>query len=515
VTAEAITTGPGVGLQYRWPAALVLLALAWLLTLWLLWPSVVSISHVWLNSETYAHGIIILPLALFLAWTRRKELTQVAPRPWAWGLLWIAAAGLAWLLARSVDVKTVQHFALVAMLPGLVLTLLGPRVAWVLVFPLAYIFFAVPFGDFIVPILMDYTAWFTVLMLRISGLAVYSDGYYISIPAGNFVVVEACSGVRYLIASVALGLMYAYLSYRSIWRRLALVALAIALPILANGLRAYGIVMVAHWTDMKHAVGVDHLIYGWVFFGFVMVLLFWIGSLWWEKDGEGGPVAPQSQAVAGVVSMPFLALLLVGLVLVLAAPRGIEQWVENRALEIAATTPAALPGNMRAWSGPEEVPEGWRPLYHDAHTELAGLYRADGAALELHLFQYLNHGRGSEIVSWRNQINDGRIWRRSSERSLRLVNAEAGPGRVHETVLRGNGDQRRLVWHWYQVGDHATISGVEVKLREAAAVFQGDGRGAFLVAVSAEGDLISLDDMRERLARFVQVLPLPLGYGDE
>jgi exosortase/archaeosortase family protein len=161
----------------------------------------------------------------------------------------------------------------------------------------------VPFGDFIVPVLQEYTAWFAVWLLQLSGLPMYREGLYISIPAGDFVVAEECSGVRYLIASVALGLIYAYISYRSVWRRAALVALAIALPIIANGIRAWGIIMIAHWTDMEHAVGVDHLIYGWVFFGFVMLLLFWLGSLWWEK----GPTRQARRSGGGLTGLHPLA----------------------------------------------------------------------------------------------------------------------------------------------------------------------------------------------------------------
>jgi exosortase A len=502
------------GLPYGWPAALTLLALFSLLAAAFLWPSVQSITHIWFNSETYAHGVIIPALALFLAWTRRRELARVVPEPTTWGILWLVAAGLAWILARSVDVKVVQHFALMAMLPGLVVTLLGVQVARILVFPLAYLFFAVPFGDFIVPVLQEYTAWFAVWLLQLSGLPMYREGLYISIPAGDFVVAEECSGVRYLFASVALGLIYAYISYRSLWRRAALVALAIALPIIANGIRAWGIIMIAHWTDMKHAVGVDHLIYGWVFFGFVMLLLFWLGSLWWEKGDHAPSGAPE--AAMSPRNMPLLssAGLLLALVAVLAAPRGGELWMEQRARSVVWEEPPSLPVAPAGWSGPHEGADDWRPRYFDADTEMAGVYRSGGDTVELHLYRYPNLGQGSEIVSWRNRIYDGTTWRRSSERTQSLSLNGGVTLQVHETVLRGPGGVRRIVWHWYQVGDHATRRGVEVKLREAAAVFAGDGRGAFLVAASTE-DADPLDPARERLARFVRELSLPLGYASD
>ncbi len=69
---------------------------------------------------------------------------------------------------------------------------------------------------------------------------------------------------------------------------------SILFPIVANWLRAYMIVMIAHLSEMKYATGVDHLIYGWVFFGFVMLILFWIGSFWRED------VAPEQPDAAGI-----------------------------------------------------------------------------------------------------------------------------------------------------------------------------------------------------------------------
>jgi exosortase/archaeosortase family protein len=89
--------------------------------------------------------------------------------------------------------------------------------------------------------------------------------------------------VRYLIASLALGTLYAYLTYASIWRRLTFIACSAIVPIFANGLRAYIIVMLGHLSDMKLAAGVDHLIYGWVFFGIVIFIMFWIGGYFSDR----------------------------------------------------------------------------------------------------------------------------------------------------------------------------------------------------------------------------------------
>ena len=142
-----------------------------------------------------------------------------------------------------------------------------------------------PFGEALIPPLIDFTADFTVTALQLTGIPVYREGSFFTIPSGNWSVVEACSGLRYLIASFTLGALYAYLTYRSLKRRLIFIALSVIVPIIANGVRAYLIVMTGHLSDMSLAVGIDHLIYGWVFFGLVMLLLFWAGSFW-REDGR-------------------------------------------------------------------------------------------------------------------------------------------------------------------------------------------------------------------------------------
>ena len=175
------------------------------------------------------------------------------------------------------------QYALVAMVAATVVALAGRRAAWALAFPLGVLLLAVPFGEAFLPRMMEWTADFTVAALRMSGIPVYREGTFFTIPSGNWAVAEACSGLRYLIASVTVGAVYAYLIYRSWWKRALFLALSTVVPIGANFVRAYMIVLVGHLSSMKLAVGVDHLIYGWVFFGLVIGLLFWLGAFWRES----------------------------------------------------------------------------------------------------------------------------------------------------------------------------------------------------------------------------------------
>ena len=97
---------------------------------------------------------------------------------------------------------------------------LGIDVALTILFPLMFLFFGVPFGEFVVPTMMELTADFTVSALQFSAVPVFREGQHFIIPSGSWSVIDECSGVRYLMASFMVGTLFAYLNYRSLRRRL-------------------------------------------------------------------------------------------------------------------------------------------------------------------------------------------------------------------------------------------------------------------------------------------------------
>ena len=146
----------------------------------------------------------------------------------------------------------------------------SPRVTAALLFPLAYMLFLVPFGDELVPALQAVTASLAVNLTHASGVPAIVDGIFIDTPAGLFEVAEACSGVKFLVAMIALGTLVAHLCFESPRRRAVFMAACIVVPVLANGVRAWGTIYVAQSQGVEFAAGFDHIVYGWVFFALVM-----------------------------------------------------------------------------------------------------------------------------------------------------------------------------------------------------------------------------------------------------
>jgi exosortase A len=192
----AVSAGVADDDRASWRSALPALAIA---LVWICaWYAATGRAMVdtWAHTETYAHGFVVAPISLWLVWRMRERLRAMAPRPSWSAVVLLAAAGFGWLLGQFGGVNALSQASFVAMLVLTVPALLGVRVARALMFPLGFLFFAVPIGDFLLPTLMERTADFTVAALRDSGVPVYREGMLIVIPTGRWSIVEACSGVR-------------------------------------------------------------------------------------------------------------------------------------------------------------------------------------------------------------------------------------------------------------------------------------------------------------------------------
>jgi len=477
-------------------ANLAALLLAFALVIALYHATFYSMLQVWWRSPTFAHGFLIAPISVWLAWRQRTRLQQLADqslRPALAGLLaamlLFVLLGMAWLLAELAHVQVMQQFAAIALLPVCALAMLGWQGLALLGFPLAYLFLCVPFGEVLLAPLIDFTASFTVTALQWSGVPVFREGSYFSLPTGNWSVVEACSGLRYLIASLALGALFAYLHFRHPARRLAVVTIALLLPILANGVRAYLIVMLGHTSGMRLAVGVDHLIYGWLFFGLLALLLYAISRRWREPALPPLPYALPlitGQLRADGARRAKLALLAC---LPLCAAWPALAWALERqaptlhqhALQQHPLYIAPVPG----WQRSAPIAGSWQAPMAGTPLQLFASEMQGQASVQLQLAWYARQTPSSELLARLDQPNGGHAML-LAERT-RSAALPSGVLQVRESVL-AQGGQRRLVWRLYRQGGVDTVNGALIKLLLARGkLLQGRQDGAAII-VSASYD---------------------------
>jgi exosortase A len=470
--------------MWRTPAMLTLALIATVFAVF--WQTSWSVVSIWIRSETFTHGFLILPISGYLIWKRREELLRNAPAPNWWGIPVLILLGVVWLIAHAVSVLVLEQLAMMAMVPTLVWTVLGWQATWAIAFPLAFLFLAVPMGEALIPYMMDFTANFTVTALHLTGVPVYQEGTFFDIPGGRWSVVEGCSGVRYLIASGTLGCLYGYLTYHRLSRRLLFIALSVIVPVIANGLRAYMIVMIAYLSDMRLALGIDHLIYGWVFFGVVMLLLFWLGSFWREDiPGEppGGRVgqAPLSPADFAPRSA-FLAVS--GTVLVAVATWPILGSHLSTVNDIPVKASLADPVPHGAWHFADRPLTKWRPTYINTDASLDRTYRNGDRRVSVYLAYYRRQRQGAELINSDNVLIPQKdpVWRQTAD-SPYQVTINGKRWEVRLAKMRSD-RQDLLVWYWFWVNGRTTTNHYLAKLWDAKAKLLGQTGDAAAVIIS-------------------------------
>ena len=482
-------------------AGLVVSAIFWLLA----WygDTLRTMVETWIHSETFAHGFLIIPISGWMVWRRRHAIMALNPRPNAWMLLPLALVGVVWLLGDLASVVVVQQYCLVLMMLFLAATILGNAIVKELAFPLLFLLFAVPFGEVLLPVLMEHTADFAVFALRLSGIPVYREGLYFTVPSGNWSVVEACSGLRYLIASLTLGFLYAYLTYRSFVRRAVFVVLSIVVPIVANWFRAYMIVMIGHLSSMKLAVGVDHLIYGWLFFGVVMLLLFWIGSFWREDEDSFENLA-NTRASKPIGRRTWIAIAIATVVSagVLTASPIAASYLRGGS---HAQPVVQIPPGLAGWQLGSGTLSDWSPHFVNPNASIRQVYVDGAKRVELYVGYYRNQRQSAELITSGNTLvhSANKVWGNIGD-THREVTVNGNAIVLSESRLRSH-VSRLLVWHWYWIDGQYTTNPYWAKVLQAKSQFIGRGDDGAVIIVSTELDEKG-DAAADRLQAFVNAM---------
>jgi exosortase A len=447
----------------HWRSALAPTAAAALLVAFAFASDWARIATIAWGSSTFNHILLIPAILVWMVAQRAPELRELTPRAWWPGAVLTLAGVIVWLLGAFSGMDLARQLGAVAVLVSLVPLFLGVRVSAALIFPLLYAFLLVPIGEELVPALQLLTAEITIALVEASGIPAVIEGVFIDTPAGLFEVAEACSGVKFLIAMVALGLLAANICFVS-WKRRVLFMLAcVIVPILANGLRAFATIWIAQSIGAERAVGIDHIIYGWVFFAVVVAIL--LAAAWPFFDRAPSARFADVDAIAASPLLDRLEPLriapLTALAMLALAVGGVHAWAgAGDALRADLPGQVALP-QIEGWE-PVPLPAdalAWQPKAEGAEHRLSGRYRdAQGREVDVFLALYSSQGDGREPGGFGQGAlppESGWSWH------------SPGPAfaRGKSEVLRGDDGALRLAVTWYVSGELVTGSNVKLKLR--------------------------------------------------
>jgi EpsI family protein len=288
------------------------------------------------------------------------------------------------------------------------------------------------------------------------------------------------------------------LMYRSFLQRTVFIIISVAVPIAANGLRALGIIVLAHLEGSAAAVEADHIVYGWVFFTVVILVLIGIGMAFAQRASR--PLPMTIKTVRKAPFWQFAVAVSIAVLFALAGPayaHRLDSLYPAGPLPLVDSPQVGAPWRMLAGSHPD-----WRPLVHGADREFIENFEEPGSGVVIrYLAFYRSRAIGNLLTTTENRLADGSEWRIAKEGHTELtLNSQEVMANSAEVIA---GRHRRLVWSFFVVDGTITTDVFETKLRQARAALFGHSPLAALVALSASKDAPG-NPAEQQLSRFLE-----------
>ncbi len=239
--------------------------------------------HDWNTDDNYSHGFLVPFIVAYLVWTKKDDLKTLQPNPSLIGLF-VLVGGLVIYLVGTIGAEWfLKRSSLIVVLGGLILYLYGTAYFKTLLFPLIFLIFMVPLPAIIYTgIAFQLQLFVSVVsahLIELAGIAVFLNGNIIEISSGPLAVEEACSGMRSIMALLALSSLFAYIAHTNRLKQWILVISALPIAVITNIIRVTTTGILAHYFGREMAEGVLHGSFGWIVFVIAFILLFLLSTL--------------------------------------------------------------------------------------------------------------------------------------------------------------------------------------------------------------------------------------------
>ncbi|RPJ20180.1 MAG: exosortase, partial [Planctomycetaceae bacterium] len=216
----------------------------------------------WMEDDNYSHGIFVPVIVGYLIWWRRKAVMAAGVVPSWWGVGLVLFGLILFVLGELSTLYVVLYLSLWFVVIGLVIAAIGIHASRAIIFPLGYLLTMFPLPQILEQNLSAQlqliSSAFGVGCLQLIGITAFREGNVIDLGPIQLQVVEACSGLRYLFPLTSLALLCAYLFQDRVWKKILLVASAVPIAIVLNGLRIGMIGLLIEWYGQGAAEGFMH-----------------------------------------------------------------------------------------------------------------------------------------------------------------------------------------------------------------------------------------------------------------
>ncbi len=282
---------------------LLLFAACWSL---LYWESLASLTRQW-NNEDYSYCYLVPPLAAYLAYLNKDRLRRRRGGSTWPGYLLLGAAAMFFIMGRLGSLETITFVSMWVSIVAVSVLLFGIRSLRPLAFPLFVLAFAIPAPPFITNLLTFklrlLSSSIAVDLLHLINFSAFREGNIIDLGFAQLQVVDACSGLRYLVSTILVALVAGYLFNKTLWERVLLVILAVPVSIVINSLRIVVVALLMRHVSVKFGEeGFYHDFSGWLIFlvsiGFVLALSAVLKKISQRKGNAQGSDEPATDGAA-------------------------------------------------------------------------------------------------------------------------------------------------------------------------------------------------------------------------
>jgi EpsI family protein len=262
--------------------------------------------------------------------------------------------------------------------------------------------------------------------------------------------------------------------------------------------------MIGHFSGMKLAVGADHLLYGWVFFGFIIFLLFYMGSFWRDSEEELKRVNINNEEQSLTKDKERKSFVFLGTIFLFIISLSIfANQIDNEKRKARGSVLIQLPVNFSGWQYSTNKFFNWKPISKNADATLSRAYVLDENGkniVQLDIAYYQIQRQGAEAVSWGNRLTHphGGEWKLTSAKDV----LEGGQ-HFTESEIKYPGI-KLLVWRWYRMGEYETPNSYIAKAYEVYNFIIKGRSDASVISIATEVKG-SADMARQKLAGFWQV----------
>jgi exosortase len=467
-----------------WKQTLLGLGVGCFLTVLILWPTLQSLTQVWRSNQAYQFAWLVLPLIVYLlGWHNRPGTLLIRPQPDLSGVAVASIAAVGWIASDLMNIDAGRQFSFILAIQGVCMAALGWRAYWRLSPTLLLMFFMVPSGDFLQPILRHLTVKIIELFATAIGLPHQVDGFQIAIGESDYVVLNECAGLPYFLLATFLGYAFGLMLYRSIYKILALALFGAFIGILSNALRVWAIVWI-DWVQKSQMPLTAHGNIQWVALLICLGLLFFVlGKLDEEKNTNNKDIAMPTSDSQSRQWAPVLAGFSVFVI-----SGGAGWMLSNTSSTQNASPPISAPPSVSGWELTTPLAT-WLDNPRNNTRSLLVNYRRGGETLRVRVVETMT----AEAKLQESEVAPGETntWHQNSIQIKAACGTSECIQLLHTIWENGKTEERQHVYSTYALGGHYTTSKFVLRARYGWVRLTGGLDKPRLIAVMCDAPIPS------------------------